>query len=211
PLAAGAGRLATELGRSHPGAEVVRMEGFDAPGPTRRPAIGVMTRGSVVTRPAWLGDTLADVLVLPDADAMLGRASLAAAEDTLRLWFAAAGWARRVVLQTREPDHPAVQALVRWDAEGFWEREMPRRAELRFPPAASLVRLSSADPDTAVEVAVALREGLPRGDEVLGPGMDGAVIVKSSDLRGTLDALTPLRHAWAKADRKVRTDVDPLE
>ncbi|MEX0659149.1 MAG: hypothetical protein WD080_08445, partial [Egibacteraceae bacterium] len=94
PLAAGAGRLAQELARSHPTAEVVRMEGFDAPGPRTRPAIGVMTRGSVVTRPAWLGDHAADVVVLPDAAALAGLAALAAGEDALRLWLTAGRWAR---------------------------------------------------------------------------------------------------------------------
>jgi hypothetical protein len=59
-------------------------------------------------------------------------------------------------------------------------------------------------------VADALRAALPRGDEVLGPDLAGAVLVKSSDRRGTLAALRPLREDWAKHDRKVRVDVDPL-
>ncbi len=210
PLAAGAGRLAAELARSHPAAEVVRMEGFDAPGPRRRPAIGVMTRGSVVSRPRWLGEEHADVVVLPDADAMLGRPALDAAEDALRLWLATGRWVRRIVVQTREPGHPAVQALVRWDPVGFWEREAPRRAELRYPPAASLVAVRAADPTVAAAAAAALRAALPPDDEVLGPGLDGGVLVKSADLRGTLAALTPLRQDWDRGDRKVRVDVDPV-
>jgi primosomal protein N' (replication factor Y) len=210
PLAAGAARLATELARSHPAAEVVRMEGFDAPGPSTRPAIGVLTRGSVVTRPAWLGDDHAHVVVIPDADALLGRPTLDAAEDALRLWLAAGRWTSTLVLQTREPAHPAVQALVRWDPDGFWRREAPRRAELSYPPATSLVRLV-APPADAAAVAAELRAALPADDTVLGPDPDGALLVKSPALRGTLDALTPLRHVWAKADRKVRVDVDPVE
>jgi primosomal protein N' (replication factor Y) len=189
------------------------MEGFDAPGPSGRPAIGVMTRGSVVHRPAWLGDDVPGSVVLPDADAFLGRPALDAAEDALRLFFAVARWAGsgtdgEVLLQTREPNHPAVQALVRWDPDGFWEREVPRRAELRYPPVASLLRVD-APPDTAREVVAELRAALPAGDDVLGPDPTGAALVKSMDLRGTLGALTPLRHAWSKADRKVRLDVDP--
>lgn len=210
PLAAGAARLAAELGRSYPAAEVVRMEGFDAPGPRRRPAVAVMTRGSVVTRPGWLAEHRADVLVVPDADAMLRRASFDAAEDALRLWLAAGHWARRIVLQTREPAHHAVQALVRWDPEGFWQREAPRRAELGYPPAAWLLRFATPDAGTAADVAAALRAALPAGDDVLGPDLDHGLIVKSGDLRGTLAGLTPLRHGWDKASRKVRVDVDPL-
>lgn len=209
PLAAGAARLAAELARAHPAAEVVRMEGFDAPGPTTRPAIAVMTRGSVVERPGWLGDERAAVVVVPDADAMLGRAALDAAEDALRLWMAVGHWAERLVLQTRDPRHHAVQALVRWDPDGFWEREAGRRAELGYPPSRSLIKLS-APPALAADVAAALRAGLPAADDLLGPDPSGAVLVKSADLRGTLQALTPLRHRWAKADAKVRVDVDPV-
>ena len=209
PLAAGAGRLAQELARSHPAADVVRMEGFNAPGPRGRPAIAVMTRGSVVADPGWLGGRRADLVVIPDADAMLGRPTLDAGEDALRLWLAVARWAPRVLVQTREPNHPAVQALVRWDPDGFWRRESERRAELRYPPAGWLVRLV-APATEAGAVAAELRAGLPPTDEVLGPGPDGAVLVKSADLRGTLGALTPLRHAWGYADRRVRVDVDPV-
>jgi primosomal protein N' (replication factor Y) (superfamily II helicase) len=208
PLAAGAGRLAQELARSHRGAEVLRMEGFDAPGPTRRPAVAVMTRGSVVTRPAWLAGGHADVVVLPDADALLSRPGLEAAEDALRLWMAAGRWAPRVVVQTREPLDPAVQALVRWDPEGFWRREAGRRADLGFPPARSLVVLST-QPEDGLAVADDLRAAVPSADDVLGPDPKGGVLVKSAALRGTLGALTPLRHAWSKAGRRVRVDVDP--
>jgi primosomal protein N' len=98
---------------------------------------------------------------------------------------------------------------VRWDPDGFWRGEGERRAALRYPPVGSLV-LVNAPADTAAAVAETLREALPAGDETLGPGPDGGVLVKTGDLRGTLDALAPLRHAWAKADAKVRVDVDPL-
>ena len=209
PLAAGAGRLASELRRSHPDADVVRMEGFDAPGPQRRPGIGVMTRGSVVARPGWLRGRQADVVVVPDADALLRRPSYAAAEDALRLWMAVATWTSRLVLQTREPRHHAVQALVRWDPEGFWERETEWRTELGLPPAASLVAVRCPDAALAQTVAESLRATLAP-TEVLGPDLDGELIVKTRDLRGTLAALTPLREDWARRDLKVRVDVDPL-
>jgi primosomal protein N' (replication factor Y) len=209
PLAAGAGRLASELQRSHPEAEVVAMEGFDAPGPQRRPAIAVMTRGSVVGSPAWLGGEQAAVVVVPDADALLGRPSLEAGEDALRLWLAAGHVTRHVVLQTREPGNAAVQALVRWDPEGFWRREAERRAELRWPPHAALLRIAAPAAEAA-EIAASLRGAVPESDEVLGPDPDGAVLVKSSQLRGTLGALTPLRQDWGKRSLRVRVDVDPV-
>jgi primosomal protein N' (replication factor Y) len=185
------------------------MEGFDAPGPTSRPAIAVMTRGSVVRQPRWLGNQPADLAVIVDADAMLRRGTLDAAEDALRLWLALARWSRHIIIQTQERGHPAVQALVRRDPDGFWEREAERRAELRYPPAGWLVRVTGPE-DDGDRVAGELRDRLPAQDEVLGPSIDGAVLVKSPELRGTLDALEPLRHAWGYAGRKVRVDVDPL-
>ena len=131
-LAAGAGRLASELARAFPAAEVARMEGFDAPGPRGRPAIGVMTRGSVVQRPTWLAGEQAAVTVVLDADALLGRPRFDAGEDALRLWLASLQWSRSLVLQTREPTHVAVGALVRRDAEGFWRREAERPGRARL-------------------------------------------------------------------------------
>ena len=207
PLAAGAGRLATELARAHPTAEIARMEGFDADGPKARPAIGVMTRGSVVTRPRWLAGERAAVLVVPDADALRARPALEAGEDALRLWMDAAREADRVVVQTREPGDAAVQALVRWDPDGFWRREAAWRAELGFPPARWLVAVRpAAEP---AEVAAALRQALPADDEVLGPDLDGASLVKSVALPATLEALVGLREAWSREGRRVVVDVDP--
>lgn len=206
PLAAGTTRWAAELQRAHPEAEVAVMEGFDAAGPTGRPAIAVMTRGSVVTRPAWLGDDAVEVLVLPDADALLGRPRFDASEDLLRLCMAIV-WARRIIVQTRQPAHPAIQALVRWDAAGFWRGEAERRAELGYPPSRVLIQLDAADADP---VAGAVAEALPDGDELSGPDTGGRLLVKSSDPRGTLSALDPLRRRWSSDDKRVAVDVDPV-
>jgi hypothetical protein len=75
--------------------------------------------------------------------------------------------------------------------------------------------LSGPEPITAglspgtSEISIT-RHRLPATCAVLGPGSGGALLVKSSDLRGTLSALRPLQHAWSSADRKVRVDVDPV-
>lgn len=208
PLAAGTGRWASELRRAHPNADVTVMEGFDAQGPTRRPAIAVMTRGSVVRRPGWLGDDRADVLVLPDVDALLGRPRYDAAEDLLRLCLTAM-WTRRMVVQTRQPTDPALQALVRWDPEGFWRGEQHRRAALGYPPARALLHLDAA-PDDAARIAGAVARALPDGDELRGPDVHGRLLVKSSDPRGTLSALAPVRRRWSSEDLRVAVDVDPV-
>lgn len=184
------------------------MEGFDAPGPTRRPAIAVMTRGSVVRRPGWLGDDRADVLVLPDVDALLGRPRYDAAEDLLRLCLTAV-WTRRMVIQTRHPADPALQALVRWDPEGFWRGEQHRRAALGYPPARALLHLDVAPAD-APRVADAVAQVLPDEDQMRGPDVRGRLLVKSGDPRGTLSTLAPLRRRWSSEDLRVAVDVDPV-
>lgn len=209
PLAAGAGRLATELARSHRGAEVIAMEGFNAPGPTRAPAIAVMTRGSVVDEPVWLAGQGASLVVAPDADGMLSRPSVDAAEDSLRLWFAAARLAGRMILQTREPDHSAVQALVRWDPGGYWSAEAPRRAELGFPPATSLIKVTTPI-DQGSQVEAELKDALPSDDSLLGPTPEGAWIIKSARLWATIPAIYALRQEWDRTGRGVRVDVDPV-
>lgn len=212
PLAAGAGRLTDELQRSHRDAHVLQMEGYDAPGPSRRPAIAVMTRGSVVDRPEWLAGRQAALVVAPDADGMLSRPSVDASEDTLRLWFYVARLAGHMILQTREPDHPAVQSLVRWDPEGFWAAEAPRRHELGFPPALSLVRVSAPAGAAGVVRVVGeqLRTALPATNTVIGPTPDGVWLVKTAGLWDTLAPLYILRQSWDKAGSGVRIDVDPV-
>jgi primosomal protein N' (replication factor Y) len=208
PLAAGTNRWATELARAHPDAQVVVMEGFDAVGPTRRPAIAVMTRGSVVRRPTWLGDEHARVLVLPDADALLARPRYDAAEDLLRLCLAAT-WTDRMIVQTRQPGDPAVQALVRWDPTGFWRGEARRRAQLGYPPARVLIYVDTPA-QLATDVAKLIEAALPAGDELTGPDLEGRLAVKSADPRGTLSALDPLRQRWSREDVRVGVDVDPV-
>lgn len=47
----------------------------------------------------------------------------------------------RVILQTYEPDHYAIQTAAHHDYEGFYQREMDYRRELRYPPFSRLVRL----------------------------------------------------------------------
>jgi len=47
----------------------------------------------------------------------------------------------RVVLQTYEPDHYAIQTAAHHDFSGFYEHELAYRRELRYPPFTRLVRL----------------------------------------------------------------------
>lgn len=221
PLRAGARRLASELRRSLDG-EVVAMEGYAASAPPP-PAVLVMTRGSVLDAPPGP----VGAVVLADVDGLVRRPRLDAAEDTLRLSMQAAAWtvhpsgggARRgdggtaaVVVQTRHPDDRVVQALVRWDPDGFWRHEARTRAELRFPPAAVAVRIR-APTEAADEVAERLRGRLPDGDRVVGPaGEDGqaAFLLKCDRRPPALAALAEIRRELSAAGTDLWVDVDPV-
>lgn len=79
-----------------------------------------------------------------DADAAARRPGLTATERAVATWFEAASWATpagRVVVQTRHPNDPAVQALVTGRPDRFVRAELPRRAEAGFPVGYPVVRV----------------------------------------------------------------------
>ncbi|HRP08805.1 MAG TPA: hypothetical protein PLL69_10000, partial [Gemmatimonadales bacterium] len=55
----------------------------------------------------------------------------------------------RVIVQTRQVDHPALQFAARHDAEGFLAAELANRNSPSYPPLTSLARLVASGPDSA--------------------------------------------------------------
>ncbi len=150
----GAGRTAEELGRAFAPAPVLTSGGgevLDQVG--GEPAVVVATPGA---EPSADGGYAAAVLL--DGWALLGAASLRAAEEALRRWMNAAALVRpaarggRVVV-VADGGQPAVQALIRWDAATFADRELAERAELRFPPASRMASVTG--PQAAVDSLLA--------------------------------------------------------
>ena len=133
-LVTGASRTAEELGRAFPAVPVLTSGGSRC---WRRsasePAVVVATPGA---EPVADGGYAAAVLL--DGWAMLGLASLRAAEEALRRWMNAAALVRpgpeggRVVM-VADAAQPAVQALVRWDPATFADRELAERARAAVP------------------------------------------------------------------------------
>jgi primosomal protein N' (replication factor Y) len=77
-----------------------------------------------------------DLVAILDADLASRRPGLAARERALATWFEAAAWARpagSVIVQTRQPNDAAVQALVTGRPDRFARDELPRRVESGFP------------------------------------------------------------------------------
>jgi primosomal protein N' (replication factor Y) len=148
-----------------------------------------------------VGPVRLDLVAILDPDRALGRAGFHSAEQALATWMEAAAWAGprgrggRVLLHTRRPAHPAIQALIRWDPIGFLLGEAVRRRDAGFPPGHPVFRvegtsdlgqaLAAAEPETILTAAVGSRtvclvavspERLPRfRHEVLRLATDGTV------------------------------------
>lgn len=116
-----------------------------------------------------------------DADLGLQGGDLRAAERTFQLIRQVAGRAGRAerrgvaLLQTHQPDHPVIKAILSGDDEGFWQAEAAERAALAMPPFGRLagIILSSPNLEHAFDVGNALAtraEPLHRiGAQVFGP------------------------------------------
>jgi primosomal protein N' (replication factor Y) len=160
-------RTAQELGRALPGIPVV-FSSADHPlgSVSDEPQLVFATPN---TEPPAVGGYAAAILL--DADAMVRRADLRAAEEALRRWLAAAALVRPAadggsVLVAGTQGERAVQAMLRLDPVGFAVRELADRRAAGFPPAVKLVMLEASY--TALSQAVKELE-LPDSAELLGP------------------------------------------
>jgi primosomal protein N' (replication factor Y) len=91
-----------------------------------------------------LGPADLDLVAILDADQAAARPGLGARERALTTWMEATGWARphgRAIVQSAHPSDPAVQALVRGNADRFHARERERRAAAGFPVGAAVFRV----------------------------------------------------------------------
>ena len=213
----GARRTAEELGRAFPGA-TVRTSGRDeildrVPGEA---AVVVATPGAEPVADGGYGAVL-----LLDSWALLSRADLRAAEETMRRWLNASALARpahlggRVVVVADGGLAP-VQALLRWDPAWFAARELGERRELGFPPA---VRMASLTGKTEAVAELLGAAKLPEGAEVLGPvpadDEQERMLVRvargrAAELAHALHEASAVRSA-RKAALPVRVEVDPAD
>jgi primosomal protein N' (replication factor Y) (superfamily II helicase) len=216
-LVTGSRRTAEELSRAFPGVPVRVSSGAsvlaDVP---PDPAVVVATPGA---EPVTKGGYAAAILL--DGWALLGRASSRAGEEALRRWMNAAALVRPGpdggnVVVLAEPGVPAVQALIRWDAAGYSERDLAERTELGFPPAVRMAELTGPPPALRDLIADA---ALPDGAEVVGP-----VASSNGDVRYLVRAPTEaggelavsLRAALARRTARkepgaIRLRLDPAE
>jgi primosomal protein N' (replication factor Y) len=234
----GTERIEALLGRTFPDARIARLDRDVAAGlksdavlqRMRRREVDILVGTQMVTKGHDLpAVTLVGVL---NADAALSIPDYQAAERTFQLLVQVAGRAGRgdvpgsVVIQTRNPTHPAIALAVAHDVAGFVERELVERRELRYPPFSriALVRVDAPEDRIAAEQADRLarlaRRAAPSAVEVVGPAPAPIAKLRNryryrflvraperGPLRQALAAVTA-----APPDRRVHVvvDVDPV-
>jgi len=147
---------------------------------------GLVTKGLDIPAVTLVGVVSADVaLNLPDERA---------AERTYQLLAQAVGRAGRgsrpgrAILQTYQPEHPAIQAVVRADPAAFYDAELELRRRFGSPPFGRLVKLTvgMTDPDAAQAAATEMADGLrlrakERGVDVAVAGPAPAYIARRAE------------------------------
>ena len=165
-----------------------------------------------------------------DADLGLAGGDLRAAERTFHVLHQVAGRAGRgdrpgrALLQSYQPDHPVVAALVAGDRDGFLAQEAEARRSRGLPPFGRLAALvvSGRDAVAVDQVAAALGRAAPRGNDidVLGPAPAPLSVLRGRHRRRLLVKaarrvpLQRLIHAWLDEVRppgsvRVAVDIDP--
>jgi primosomal protein N' (replication factor Y) (superfamily II helicase) len=116
------------------------------------------------------------------ADGLLHLSDYRAAERAFQTLTQVAGRcgrgddAGKVIIQTYNPEHPVLEAVIKHDYQAFITAELPERQMLDYPPYGKLIllRFSSLDAaaveQTVTEIGLALNEAAIAGHyEVLGP------------------------------------------
>ncbi len=113
----------------------------------------LVTKGFDIPEVALVGVVSADIaLNLPDERS---------AERTYQLLTQAAGRAGRgdrpgvAIIQTYQPDHPAIRAVAEGDAAAFYDAELTARRRYGAPPFGRYVKLTVGLPDPTVAEAMA--------------------------------------------------------
>jgi primosomal protein N' (replication factor Y) len=166
-----------------------------------------------------------------DADLGLANGDPRAAERTFQLLSQVTGRAGRTgkkslgLLQTFQPDHPVMRAIVSGDAEAFYEREIIERQKTGLPPFGRLagIIVSAATRPEAEAHARALRRAAPATTDihVLGPAEAPLALIagrhrfrllvqgeKSADMQAYLRRLLA-NGPKIRGSVRVQVDVDP--
>jgi primosomal protein N' (replication factor Y) len=166
-----------------------------------------------------------------DADLGLANGDPRAAERTFQLLSQVTGRAGRTgrkslgLLQTFQPDHPVMRAIVSGDAEAFYNREIAERERSHLPPFGRLagIIVSAASRAEAEAHARGLRRSAPEVADVhlLGPAEAPLSMIagrhrfrllvqgeRRSDIQGFIRAMTA-NGPKVRGSVRVNIDIDP--
>ncbi|HEX9858419.1 MAG TPA: primosomal protein N', partial [Paracoccaceae bacterium] len=188
PVGPGVERLAEEVTARFPQARVAVLSS-DLFGSARalKEQIGVIAQGGadiiIGTQIVAKGHNfpLLTLVGVIDADLGLQGSDLRAAERTFQLMRQVAGRAGRAekkgeaLLQTHQPEHAVIRAILGGDEEAFWKAEAAERRLAGVPPYGRMAGIILSSPDVALAfdfgAELARRDGPLRriGAQVFGP------------------------------------------
>ncbi|MDG2403977.1 MAG: primosomal protein N' [Paracoccaceae bacterium] len=167
-----------------------------------------------------------------DADLSLQGSDLRAAERTFQLMRQVSGRAGRAdkpgeaLLQTYQPDHPVIRAILSGDETEFWQTEAAQRREAGVPPYGRLAGIVISGPE--LRPLFDLGNALVRQDKALcqiGAQVYGPAPAPVARVRGQhrvrllvksdkIAALQPALTAWIgqftlKGKMRISVDIDP--
>jgi primosomal protein N' (replication factor Y) len=242
-LGVGTEQLERSVEESFPKARVARLDRDTASGHGVEAVLDRLRSGEVDvlvgTQMVTKGHDIAAVTLVGVAlaDQSLAFPDFRASERTFQLLAQVAGRAGRadapgkVVLQTFQPDHPAVRFAAKHDYEAFYDEEIRDREEVGYPPFARLVSVrvhagAEADARRATQLLAdtarqhqAVKDGAV---QVLGPAPAPLVrlrgryhyrlLLKSPDrkLLRTVTALLAARIDQGLPPTHATLDIDPL-
>ena len=129
-----------------------------------------------------------NVVGIVDADLGLGNGDPRAAERTFQLLHQVVGRAGREegrglgYLQTHQPEHPVMQALISGDRDAFYKNEIDQRERTSYPPFGRLAGLviTANDRHTAEAYGRTLANAAPKDEDVrvLGPAEAPIAVVR---------------------------------
>ena len=206
-VAIGVERTAEEFGRAFPSTPVIWSQGSAMRrSVSSAPALVIATPGA---EPIADGGYAAVIIL--DARGQLLRPQLQVTQEAARRWFGAALLARpRAPLAiTAENSEPVVQALIRWDAPWFAQRELADRAAAGLPPNTKMAVLHGALADINDVLSLLTVE-----HKVLGPAGERCIVVVRRDLgaqlAGQLRVISAMRAAKSSG-KPVNVVCDPRE
>ena len=239
PCGPGVERVAEEVVEKFPDARLAILSSDHAPNvQALKEVIRTIAEGEadiiIGTQLVAKGHNFPGLALVGVVDGDLGLAhsgDLRAAERTYQLLCQVTGRAGRAdtegrgLVQTHNPDHPVIKALLSGEREEFLEREIVQRHEAGLPPFGRLASLiiTSKSRETAQDYAraVALRAPASQKISVLGPAEAPIAVIrgrhrfrllvkapKETDLQAYLRSWMELVPK-AKGDLRLNVDIDP--